>query len=164
MSGLLQCFTQLCLRLHCWQSLRCLILLGHFDSITTRFFGVPTARFHLFSLFFCFMNKYGSISLKWLFLSTSPIASSRVCWGVCNCRTFPREYHKFASVLLMCAFLCALAMSVLWALRPKSIKLPKLSNCFDGAFVMSGRERNDFGVAKKVAVLFKDLRRENQTR
>ena len=36
-------------------------------------------------IFFCFMNKYDFISLKCLFLSTSPIASSRVCWGVHNC-------------------------------------------------------------------------------
>jgi len=35
--------------------------------------------------FFCFMNKYDSRLLKCLFLSTSPIASSRVCWGVYNC-------------------------------------------------------------------------------
>ena len=41
------------------------------------------ARFHLFC--FCFINKYGSTSLKCLFLFTSPIASSRVCWGVHNC-------------------------------------------------------------------------------
>jgi len=36
------------------------------------------------SLVFCFMNKYDSTSLKCLFLSMSPIASSRVCWGVYN--------------------------------------------------------------------------------
>jgi len=70
---------------------------GHFDSITARFFGVPAARFHLFS-FFCFMNKYDSISLKRLFLSTSPIASSRLCWGVYNCL----EYDKLASVFVLC--------------------------------------------------------------
>jgi len=61
--------------------------------------------------FFCFMNKYVSRWLKCLFLSTTSIASSCVCWGVCNCRIFPREYDKFESVLLMCVFLCALAMS-----------------------------------------------------
>ena len=75
------CFTVLrnCLRLHFWQSLRCFAVLGHFDSITARFFGVPAARFHLFSFFVCFMNKYDSRLLKCLFLPTSPIASSRVC-------------------------------------------------------------------------------------
>ena len=101
--GLFNCFTQSCLRLHFWQSLRCFILLGHFDSITTRFFGALAARFHL-SSFFCFVNKCGSRSLKCLFLSTSSIASSRVCWGVCTCRIFPRKHDKFASVLLMCVF------------------------------------------------------------
>jgi len=35
-------------------------VLGHFGSITARFFGVLAARFHLF----CFMNKYDSRSLK----------------------------------------------------------------------------------------------------
>jgi len=54
---------------------------------------------------FCFMNMYDSTSLKCLFLSTSPIASSRVCCGVYNCL----ECDKFASVLL--CFICALAMS-----------------------------------------------------
>ena len=54
-------------------------MLGHADSITARFFGVPAAMFHLFSFF---KNKYDSRSLKCLFLSTSPIASPRVCWGV----------------------------------------------------------------------------------
>ena len=79
--------------------------------ITARFFGAPAGRFHL-SSFFSFRNKYGgSRSLKCLFLSTSSTASSCVCWGVCNGRIFPSEYHKFASVLLMCVFLCALAMS-----------------------------------------------------
>jgi len=53
--------------------------------------------------FFCFMNKYNSILLKCLFLSTLPIASSRVCWGVYNCL----KYDKFASVFV----LCVLAMS-----------------------------------------------------
>ena len=53
---------------------------------------------------FCFMNMYDSTSLQCLFQSTSPIASSRVCWGVYNCL----EYDKFASVLL--CFICALAM------------------------------------------------------
>ena len=47
--------------------------------------------------FFCFMNKYDSISLKCLFLSTSPIDSSRVCWGVYNCL----EYDKFARVFVL---------------------------------------------------------------
>ena len=96
-SGLFHCFTQLCLRLHFWQSLRCSIVLGRFGSITARFFGVPAARFHLFSFFCCFMNKYDSISLKCLFLSTSPIASSRVCWGVYNCL----ENDTFASVFVL---------------------------------------------------------------
>ena len=41
-------------------SLRCFIVLGHFDLITARFFGVLAARFYLF----CFMNKYNSRSLK----------------------------------------------------------------------------------------------------
>jgi len=31
------------------------------------------------------MNKYDSRLLKCLFLSTSPMALSRVCWGVYNC-------------------------------------------------------------------------------
>ena len=53
-------------------------------SITARFFGVPAARFHLFSIF-CFMYKCDSGLLKCLFLSKSPIALSRVCWGVYNC-------------------------------------------------------------------------------
>jgi len=39
--------------------------------------------------FFRFMNKYDSRS--------SPIASSRVCWGVYNCL----EYDKFASVFVL---------------------------------------------------------------
>jgi len=56
-------------------------VLGHFNSIIARFFGVLAARFHLF----CFMNKYDSRSLKCLFLSTLSIASSRLCWGVYNC-------------------------------------------------------------------------------
>jgi len=56
-------------------------------------------------LFFCFMNKYDSRSLKCLFLSMSPIPSSRVCWGMYNCL----EYDKLASVLF--CFICALAMS-----------------------------------------------------
>ena len=104
-------FAQLCLRLHFWQLLRCFIVLGHFDLITARFFGVPAAKFHLFSFFFKFdfflsrTNKFDSRSLKCLFLSTSRIASSRACWGVYNCL----EYDKFASVLL--CFICALAMS-----------------------------------------------------
>jgi len=36
-------------------------------------------------VFFCFINKYDSGLLKCQFLSTSPIALSRVCWGVYNC-------------------------------------------------------------------------------
>jgi len=52
-----------------------------------------------------FMNKYESRVLKCLFLSTTPIALSRVCWGVYNCL----ECDKFASVLL--CFICALAMT-----------------------------------------------------
>jgi len=114
-SGLFHCFTQLCLCLHFWQSPRCFIVLGHFDSITARFFGVLAVRYHLFC--FCFMNKYDSRSLKCLFLSTSPIAPSRVY----NCL----EYDKFASVLF-CFIFYMCASHVLWALRLKSIKL---SNC-----------------------------------
>jgi len=34
----------------------------------------------------------------------------------------------------------------------------------DDVFVMSDREKNDFRVAKKAVVLFKDFWRENQTR
>jgi len=33
-------------------SLRCFSVLGHFDSITARFFGVPDGRFHLFCFLF----------------------------------------------------------------------------------------------------------------
>jgi len=98
------------------QSLSCFIVLGQFDSITTRFFGVPAARFHLFS-FYCFVNKYDSRSLKCFSLSTLPIASSRLCWGVYN----RLEYDKFASRPLTLFYMCA--SHVLWALRPKSIKL-----------------------------------------
>ena len=79
--------------------------------------------------FFCFMNKYDSRSLKCLFLSTLPIASFRVCWGVCNCRIFPREYDKFASVLLTCVFFMW-ASHILWALRPKSMKLSNWNSVF----------------------------------
>ena len=68
---------------------------------------------------FCFMNKYESRSLKCLFLSTSPIASSHVCWRVYN----GLEYDKSTSVLL--CFKRALSR-VLWVLWLKSTKL---SNC-----------------------------------
>jgi len=44
-------FMQLCLYLHFWQSLRCFIVLGHFDSITARFFSVLATRFNLFCFF-----------------------------------------------------------------------------------------------------------------
>jgi len=54
-------------------------VLGHVDSKTARFFDVLAARFYLF----CFMNKYDSRSC--FFLSTSMVASSRVCWDVHNC-------------------------------------------------------------------------------
>ena len=84
------------------QSLSCFIVLGQFDSITTRFFGVPAARFHLFS-FYCFVNKYDSRSLKCFSLSTLPIASSRLCWGVYN----RLEYDKFASRPLTLFYMCA---------------------------------------------------------
>jgi len=113
-SGLLHCFTQLSSFIF-WQSLRCFAVLGHFDSITARFFGVPAARFHLFCfVFFCFMNKYDSRLLKCLFLSTSPIASSRVCWACIIA----------SSVLKLCKCLTLFYMwvcHVLWALRLKSI-------------------------------------------
>jgi len=74
------------------------------------------------SLVFCFKNKYGSRPLKSLFLSTSPIASSRVCWGVYNCL----EYDENSQVSLF--YMCA--SHVLWALWLKSIKL---SNCKNAA-------------------------------
>jgi len=54
------------------------------------------------SLSLSFMNKYDSRSLKCLFLSTSPIASSHACWGVYNCLW----YDKFASVLFFLYVLC----------------------------------------------------------
>ena len=111
---LFRCFTQLCLCLHFWQLLRYFIVLGHFDSIIE---GFSVSWLQGFTCFvFCFMNKYDSRSLKYLFISTSRIASIRVCWGVYNYI----EYDKFASALL--CFICALS-HVLWALRLKSIKL-----------------------------------------
>jgi len=66
-----------------------LTVLGHFDSITARFFSVPAARFHLFS-FFCFLNTYDSRSLKCLFrfvcvgarIIASSMISSRVSYFV----------------------------------------------------------------------------------
>jgi len=62
-------------------------------------FRCPGCKVSLvFFLFFCFMNKVRlCTSLKCLFLSTLPIASSRVCWGVYK----SLEYDKFASVFVL---------------------------------------------------------------
>ena len=64
------------------------------------------------------MNKYDSRLLKCLFLSTSPVASSRVCWACII----------VSSVLKLCKCLTLFYMwvcHVLWALRLKSINQTK---------------------------------------
>jgi len=94
-------------------------VLGHFDSITARFFGVPAARLSL--VFFCFMNKYDSRLLKCLFLSTSPIASSRVCWGVQNCL-------KCVEVTEVSYFVLYVSSPCLVGLAAEINKTVKLSN------------------------------------
>ena len=58
-------------------------------------FGCPGCKVSLVFFFFV-LGISTTLSLKCLFLSTSPIAPSRVCWGVYNCL----EYDKFASVFV----------------------------------------------------------------
>jgi len=97
-------------------------VLGHFDSITARFFGVPAARFHLF--FFCIMNKYDSRLLKCLFLSTSPIASSRVCWGVHNC-LYSVEVTQVSHFILYVSSPCLVGLAAeINKTVTKTVKLP----------------------------------------
>ena len=76
-------------------------MLGHFDSITARFFGALAARL---SLFLCFseINREDSCSLNCLLASCphvhSPVVTSRACWGVCPCL----ECFEVSHVVLFC--------------------------------------------------------------
>jgi len=82
-SGLFHCLTQLSsfTLLAIVEMFHCAGALG-LDN--RKVFRCPGCKVSLV-FFFCFLNKYDSRLLKCLFLSTSPIASSRVCWGVYNC-------------------------------------------------------------------------------
>jgi len=83
MLGLLRCFTQLSsfILFAVAEMFRCA---GALRLDNRKVFRCRGRKVSLV-VFFCFMNKYDSGLLKCQFLSTSPIALSRVCWGVYNC-------------------------------------------------------------------------------
>jgi len=121
-SGLLHCFTQLSsfILLAVAEMLRCA---GALRLDNRKDFRCPGCKLSLVFFFFCFMNKYNSRLLKCLFLSTSSIASSCVCWGVYNC--------------LLCVEVMQVSYFVLYVSSPclvglaaeinKTVKLSKLS-------------------------------------
>jgi len=91
-SGLFHCYTCFVFTV---MSPSCFIVLGHFGSITTRCFGPWPQGF---TLVFLFWNKDDSCSVQRLFkllLSTSPIASSCMCWGVVVASSMFEVSHVF---------------------------------------------------------------------
>jgi len=73
------------------------------------------------------MNKYDSRLLKCLFLSTSPIASSRVCWGVYDCLECVEVTQVSSFVLYVSSpFLVDLAAEINKTV--KTVKTVKLSS------------------------------------
>jgi len=117
--GLLHCFTQLSsfILLAIAEMLRCA---GALRLDNHKVFRCPGCKA---SLVFCFcvMNKYDSRLLKCLFLSTSPIASSRVCWGVQNCL-------KCVEVTEVSYFVLYVSSPCLVGLAAEINKTVKLSN------------------------------------
>jgi len=67
-------------------------------------------------------EKYDSRLLKCLFLSTSPIASSRVCWGVYNCL----ECVEVTQVSYFFLYVSSPCLVGLAAEISKTVKLSKL--------------------------------------
>ena len=115
-----------------WLSLRCFIVLGHFDWITTSFFGVVAASFFtcfVFVLWICTALDHKMLLGK-LFLSVSLIASSHVCWGVYNCLKYNENLQ--VSLFYMCTKPCLLNLA---SEINKTLKL-----CSNLIFYIRGRQ------------------------
>ena len=102
-------FYVIALCFHFWLSLRRFIVLGHFDSITARFFGVVAARFHLFYEVRLWIIKM---------LVSVYVDDSFVCVGACIIASSMMKIRKCLTLFYMRAKPC------LMGLAAESIKLP----------------------------------------